>query len=141
MNYYVWVPLGILLVLLIFAFYKRTQMIKGLMNQKESDKLRKLTDANFQGTINKGITLVDFWAPWCTPCKIQGPIVSDVADEIGDKAKIGKLNVDENQKTAAKYGIRSIPTIYIFKDGQPVKQFVGVKTKNVLMKAVAEFSK
>ena len=108
------------------------------MNQKESDKLRNLTDANFQGTINKGITLVDFWAPWCTPCKIQGPIVSDVADEIGDKAKIGKLNVDENKKTAAKYGIRSIPTIYIFKDGEPVKKFVGVKTKTVLVKAINE---
>lgn len=138
MNYYLWVPVGILLALLIFALYKRTKMIKGLMNQKESDKLRKLTDANFQGTINKGITLVDFWAPWCTPCKIQGPIVSDVADEIGDKAKIGKLNVDENQKTAAKYGIRSIPTIYIFKDGEPVKKFVGVKTKTVLVKAINE---
>jgi len=138
MNYYFWVPMGILLVLLIFAFYKRTKMIKSLMNQKESDKLRKLTDANFQGTINKGITLVDFWAPWCTPCKIQGPIVSDVAEEIGDKAKIGKLNVDENQKTAAKYGIRSIPTIYIFKDGEPVKKFVGVKTKTVLVKAINE---
>ena len=138
MNYYFWVPMGILFVLLIFAFYKRTKMIKGLMNQKESDKLRKLTDSNFQGTINKGITLVDFWAPWCTPCKIQGPIVSDVADEIGDKAKIGKLNVDENQKIAAKYGIRSIPTIYIFKDGEPVKKFVGVKTKTVLVKAINE---
>lgn len=138
MNYYFWVPMSILFILLIFAYFKRAKMIKGLINQKESDKLRKLTDANFQGTINKGITLVDFWAPWCTPCKIQGPIVSDVADEVGDKAKIGKLNVDENQKTAAKYGIRSIPTIYIFKDGEPVKKFVGVKTKTVLVKAINE---
>ncbi|HEY9114760.1 MAG TPA: thioredoxin [Bacteroidales bacterium] len=138
MNYYFWVPMGILFILLIFAFYKRTKMLRSLMSQKESDKLRKLTDANFQGTINKGITLVDFWAPWCTPCKIQGPIVSDVAEEIGDKAKICKLNVDENQKTAAKYGIRSIPTIYIFKDGEPVKKFVGVKTKTVLVKAINE---
>ena len=140
MNYYFWVPVGILLILLIWAYIKRARMIKNLMNQKESDKLRKLTDANFQGTINKGITVVDFWAPWCTPCKIQGPIVSEVADEIGDKAKIGKLNVDENQKTASKYGIKSIPTIYIFKDGEPVKKFVGVKTKSLLLKAIAEFN-
>jgi len=138
MNYYFWALIGILVILFIFALYKRTKMIKSLMNQKESDKLRKLTDANFQGTINKGITLVDFWAPWCTPCKIQGPIVSDVAEEVGDKAKIGKLNVDENQRIATKYGIRSIPTIYIFKDGEPVKKFVGVKTKTVLVKAINE---
>lgn len=138
MNYYFWVPIGILFLLLIFAFYKRTKMIRQLMNQKESDKLRKLTDANFQTTINKGITLVDFWAPWCTPCKFQGPIVSEVAEEIGEKAKICKLNVDENQKTAAKYGIRSIPTIIIFKNGEPVKKFVGVKTKTLLVKAINE---
>lgn len=140
MNYYFWVPIGILIVLLIYAFYKRAKMLSDLTNREDSDKLKIITDANFQTTVNKGITLVDFWAPWCTPCKIQGPIVSDVADEIGEKAKICKLNVDENQKVAAQYGIRSIPTIFIFKDGEPVKKFVGVKTKSVLLKAINDLA-
>lgn len=136
MNLYFWIPIGILAVLLIAAFIKRYKMIKGMSNAVDSENLIILTDANFQKTINKGITLVDFWAPWCTPCKIQGPIVSEVAEEIGDKAKICKLNVDQNQKTSQKLKIRSIPTIMIFKDGKAVKQFIGVKTKSVLMKTI-----
>jgi thioredoxin 1 len=118
------------------AFIKRYKMIKSMSNAVDSEKLNILTDANFQRTISKGVTLIDFWAPWCTPCKIQGPIVSEVAEEIGDKANICKLDVDQNKKTAAKLKIRSIPTIMIFKDGKAVKQFVGVKTKSVLMKAL-----
>jgi thioredoxin 1 len=72
------------------------------------------------------------------PCKIQGPIVNELADLMQDKATISKLNIDENQKTATELGIRSIPTIIIFKNGKPVKKLVGVKTINVLKKAVEE---
>jgi len=136
MNLYFWIPMGILGLLLIAAFVKRYKMFKSMSNATDSEKLIILTDASFQKTISKGITLVDFWAPWCTPCKIQGPIVSDVAEEIGDKANICKLDVDQNKKTASKLKIRSIPTIMIFKDGEAVKQFVGVKTKAVLLKAI-----
>lgn len=138
MNYFFWILMGLLMVMLIFAYYKRTKMLKSLMNQKESEKVQILTDRNFQATINKGITLVDFWAAWCTPCKFQAPIISELADEIGDKATIGKLNVDENKKTAAQFGIRSIPTIIVFKEGKPVKKLVGVKTKSALLKAIDE---
>lgn len=136
MNLYLWIPLGILGLLLVMAFIKRYKMIKNMSNAVDSERLIILSDANFQKTISKGVTLVDFWAPWCTPCKIQGPIVSEVAEEIGDKANICKLNVDKNQKTSQKLKIRSIPTIMIFKNGKAVKQFVGVKTKSVLMKAI-----
>jgi thioredoxin 1 len=136
MNLYFWIPVGILGLLLVMAFIKRYKMIKSMSNAVDSEKFIILTDASFQKTISKGVTLVDFWAPWCTPCKIQGPIVSEVAEEIGDKANICKLNVDQNQKTSQKLKIRSIPTIMIFKDGEPVKQFVGVKTKGVLLKAI-----
>ena len=136
MNLYFWIPIAILFILLIAAFVKRYKMFKNMANATDSEKLIILTDANFQKTISKGVTLVDFWAPWCTPCKIQGPIVSEVAEEIGDKANICKLDVDQNKKTAAKLKIRSIPTIMIFKNGKPVKQFVGVKTKSVLLKAI-----
>jgi len=136
MNLYFWIPMGILGLLLIAAFVKRYKMFKNMSNAVDSENLIILTDATFQKTISKGVTLVDFWAPWCTPCKIQGPIVSEVAEEIGDKANICKLDVDQNKKIASKLKIRSIPTIMIFKDGEAVKQFVGVKTKAVLLKGV-----
>ncbi len=136
MNLYFWIPMGILGLLLVAAFIKRYKMFKSMSNATDSEKLIILTDATFQKTISKGVTLVDFWAPWCTPCKIQGPIVSEVAEAIGDKASICKLDVDQNKKIASKLKIRSIPTIIIFKDGEPVKQFIGVKTKAVLLKSV-----
>ena len=70
--------------------------------------------------------LVDFWAPWCGPCRMQGPLVEKLAEEVGDQAVVGKLNSDEYPEIAAQYGIRSIPTLIVFKDGKPAKGFVGV---------------
>ncbi len=95
-----------------------------------------LTDANFSETIASGITLVDFWAPWCGPCMMQGPIVKKVAETVGDKATVAKMNVDEGQQSAAQFGIRAIPTIIIFKDGEAVQQFVGVQQENQLIAAI-----
>jgi thioredoxin 1 len=77
--------------------------------------------------------LVDFWAVWCGPCQMQGPIVEEVAKQMDGKAMVGKLNVDENPVISQKYGIMSIPTLIIFKGGQPVKQFVGVQSKDTLV--------
>ncbi len=135
-NTLLWSFIGVLFVLLVWAFYKRYKSLKNYNPANDSDKLVLLTDLNFKKTIAKGVTLVDFWAEWCTPCKIQGPIVSEVADELSDKATIAKLDVQTNQKTAQQLGIRNIPTIIIFKDGKMAQQFVGVKTKSVLVKAV-----
>ncbi len=138
MNIYVWIPVGILLGLLAAAMYKRFYMIKNLEVAPNSEHLKELTDATFKKTIQKGVSLVDFWAPWCMPCKIQGPVVNEVADLMYEKANICKLNIDENQRTAAELGIKSIPTIVVFKNGKPIKKLVGVKTKSVLVKAVEE---
>jgi thioredoxin 1 len=92
------------------------------------------TDQNFEQDVLKSDkpVLVDFWAPWCGPCQVMGPIIDELAAEMGDKAKVGKLNVDENPDTSAKFGIMSIPSIKIFKDGKVVKEFVGVQNKNSL---------
>lgn len=94
-----------------------------------------ITDQNFDTEViqsNKPV-LVDFWAVWCGPCQMQGPIVEEVAVTMAGKAKIGKLNVDENPTVAQKYGIMSIPTIMIFKSGTVVKQFIGVQSKDTLL--------
>ena len=93
------------------------------------------TDANFDTEVMKAEepVLVDFWAVWCNPCRMQGPIVEDVAKEMKGKAKVGKLNVDENPQMAQQYGVMSIPTLMVFHKGQLVKQFVGVQQKDTLM--------
>jgi len=139
MNTYIFIGLGILALLIIW-FYSSYKNILTRMNSKVSDKLIILTDINFKNQISKGVTLVDFWADWCQPCKIQGPIISELADEIDGKAKICKLDVQNNPKTSNELMIRNIPTIIIFKEGKPVKQFVGIKSKKVLLKALEEIS-
>ncbi len=99
----------------------------------------EITQDNFQAEVLnvKGkLVLVDFWAPWCGPCQMQGPIIDELSDEVGDKAVIGKINVDENQELAGKYGIMSIPALIIFKDGEVVDNMVGVHQKNDLLKVI-----
>lgn len=76
--------------------------------------------------------LVDFWAPWCMPCQILGPTVDELASEYSGKVKIVKVNVDDNQELAGKYGIRGIPTLILFKNGEIIERIVGVQQKNVL---------
>ncbi len=88
-----------------------------------------LTDENFKSNIEKGITLVDFWAQWCAPCFMITPIVEEIAQEYKDKIKVGKLNVDSNQITAADLGIVSIPTLMLFKEGREEARIVGVVPK------------
>ena len=94
-----------------------------------------ITDQTFEAEVlqSKTPVLVDFWAVWCGPCQVQGPIVEEVSTAMGDRAKVGKLNVDENPQYAQKFGIMSIPTLMIFKGGNMVKQFIGVTSKDVLM--------
>ncbi len=98
--------------------------------------LIELTDSNFEKTIGTGVTLVDFWAPWCAPCVTQGPICEQVAENIGERAKVAKCNVEDGRQAAAKYAIHSIPTLIIFKDGKAVQQFVGVRQESELVSAI-----
>ena len=91
----------------------------------------KLTATNFDETIAKGRTLVDFWAAWCTPCKMVAPTIDDLASEYEGTLTVGKVDVDNENALAARYGIMSIPTVILFSDGAEVKRFVGVQPKKV----------
>ena len=98
--------------------------------------LIELNETNFDKETAAGITLIDFWAPWCGPCKMLGPILEKVAEELGDKAKIAKVNVDDSPKLAQRFEVRSIPAIFILKDGNTVNQFIGLQDKAKLMQAI-----
>ena len=101
----------------------------------------EFNDDNFQQEVIEADVpvLVDFWATWCGPCKIIGPIVEELAaDNEGKAVKVGKMDVDANDATPGQYGVMSIPTLIVFKDGKPFKQMVGVQTKEVLQAALDE---
>jgi len=97
-----------------------------------------LNKDTFEPTIQSGVTLVDFWAPWCGPCQVQLPIVHELADELADQATMATVNIDEELDLASKYGVRSIPTLLLFKDGKLMKTMVGITSKQVLKDRIEE---
>ncbi len=98
-----------------------------------------VSDQTFNNEVEgQGTVLVDFWAPWCGPCKMIAPILEDLASELGDSVKIAKVNVDENPESASRFGVMSIPTLIFFKDGQPVDKVVGLNSKENLKNILAK---
>ena len=97
-----------------------------------TQQLVHLDDSNFQTTIAKGVTLVDFYADWCGPCRMIAPIIEELSTEFNGKAKIGKLDIEKAQATTSGFQVTSIPTIILFKDGKEVKRIVGIRDKETL---------
>ena len=116
-------------------FRAQDVFLKGL---KMSDKVTQLTDTTFDETVNGSDVpvLVDFWAPWCGPCKMLSPMIDEVADEYEGKLVVGKVNTDEHREAPVEYAINAIPTIILFKGGQMEKKWVGMITKQEITDAI-----
>lgn len=129
------VTIGVIVLIVgaIAYLYFAAKKLKNMPEAPENEKILTLTPANYSNQTKEGVVLIDFWASWCMPCKVMGPILNEIADEIGDTAKIAKVNVEEHQQLSAKFGVRNIPTLVLMKNGKEINRFVGVKPKAFLI--------
>lgn len=127
---------GLIIATFAAYMYMTYKKIRNTPEVEMHSAIKELNDNNFAALVKNGVTLVDFWAAWCMPCKMMAPILNEVADELGSTAKVAKLDVDANRSSSAKYGVRSIPTLILFKNGKEINRFVGVKTKDFLVKEI-----
>lgn len=132
------IVLSVISALGVYIYFTITKIKKGAL-AKDNDKIKILTAANFQNQVKSGITLVDFWADWCMPCKMMVPVLNSVAEEIDNTASVGKVNIEQFQSIAQKYMIKSIPTLILFKNGKEMNRFVGVKSKEYLIKQINNY--
>lgn len=125
---------GIFIAFIVFNYKK----MKNLPETTTHQNIRILNNKNFKNQIKSGLVMVDFWAPWCAPCKMIAPVLNDIAEAESENFTIAKVNVDNQQQLAQKFKIRSIPTMILFYEGKEVKRFAGVKTKKFLLKEVQQ---
>ncbi len=130
----IFIVTGIIVLLLIILFYIAKAKLGKLPMVSDHHNIVNLTEDNFNNYTKGKIVLVDFWAAWCGPCKMMAPVLNEVANELSGNKAVGKVDVDKFQSLAAKFRVRSIPTLIIFKDGKEVNRFVGVKQKDFLLK-------
>lgn len=124
------------LVLMGIYLYLNYRRMKNAPEVANSPKVKVLTDKNFSHQVRNGVILVDFWASWCMPCKMMAPVINEVAESVNGNAFVAKLDVDQNRSVAAKYKIRNIPTMILFRNGKEINRFVGAKSKDFLVKQI-----
>ena len=103
-----------------------------------AENVVELTDGDFESTVSDGVVLVDFWAPWCGPCKMLAPVIEEIAAEYAGKATICKMDTDEHRDAAVQHAISAIPTLILFNGGQVAKKWVGMTTKDAITEAIDE---
>lgn len=130
--------IGVIVGLIVILFFVAKRKLSKIEQVPDNHQIITLTDQNFVNQTKNKLILVDFWAPWCAPCRMMAPILNELSNEL-DKAFVGKLDVEKNQGIAAKYNVRSIPTLIVFKNGKEVDRFVGVKNKDFLLKKMQPF--
>lgn len=128
-----------ILFVLIVIFIIVRKKISNYSKLPDNEEIVKLNDMSFSSKTKNGLFLIDFWAPWCGPCKLMIPVLNELAGELKGKVTIGKVNVDEVKGTAGKFKIKSIPTLILLKNGKEVARFVGVKTKEILKKEIEKY--
>jgi len=130
--------IGVIIFAFVAYLYFAVRKMKNAPMVADSAKVKVLTDKNFSQQIKTGTILVDFWAEWCAPCKMMAPVLNEMSEELTGNNYIGKLNVEHYQEVSAKYKVRNIPTMILFKNGKEVNRFVGVKQKDFLLKEIAK---
>ena len=124
---------GAIIGIVAYMFFMARAKMKNMPNIADSKNILTLTTDNFGHQTKNKLVLVDFWAPWCGPCRMMAPVLNELSEEITGSAKIGKVNVDENQELAQKFKVRGIPTLILFNNGKEINRYVGVKQKSFLL--------
>jgi len=127
---------GIIFLTIAALYLLARSKMKNIPVVADNDKILTLTDKNFQHQTKNKLVLVDFWASWCTPCRMMAPVLNEVADEMAGNSHVGKVNIEQFQSLAQKFQVRSIPTLILFKNGKEINRFVGIKSKDFLIKQI-----
>lgn len=132
------IVIGVLIVALFIFRSIAMKKIKNTPMVADHAKVLTLTDQNFQQQTKNKVVLVDFWASWCAPCRMMAPVLNDVASELKGNSHVGKVDIEQYQSLATRFKVRNIPTLILFKNGTEINRFVGIKSKDFLLKEIAK---
>jgi len=132
------IVIGFIIAIVFIFRYIALAKIKNTPMVADHEKVLTLTEQNFQQKTKGKVVLVDFWATWCAPCRMMAPVLNDVASELKGNSQVGKVDIQQYQSLANKFKVRNIPTMILFKNGTEVNRFVGIKSKEFLLKEIAK---
>ena len=132
------IVLGIFITAIVILRTVAMRKLKNTPMVADHVKVLTLTDQNFQQQTKNKVVLVDFWASWCGPCRMMAPVLNDVASELKGNSHVGKVDIQQYQSLATKFKVRNIPTLVLFKNGTEINRFVGIKSKDFLLKEIAK---